>query len=219
MDRNFFRKLNTIVSVFLLFGCGVLNAQVTIGSNLNPNSDALLDMKQGADNLSYKGMLLPRVMLEGTNSKAPLSAHVAGMFVYNMKNDSNGSDGTDGVYEGIYYNDGTRWVRVVEGPKWFYMPSFNLPMDAESYPATKTFPLYDEYVRQFAGSTSFVSSNSALTSLTPLYPVGQLDFVVTDYDPSVITVDGIDADGILHYTALTADISQRAYINIILVIK
>src|SRR5690606_38623309 len=53
-----------------------------------------------------KGVLLPRVELESTTSASPLSAHVEGMTVYNTATAGN-------VTPGQYYNDGTKWNRIV----------------------------------------------------------------------------------------------------------
>ncbi|MCL2597770.1 MAG: hypothetical protein FWD66_09000 [Paludibacter sp.] len=221
MEKRVKKTFFTVATIALLLGNGVLiNAQVTIGADIAPNSDALLDMTQGVDNLSYKGMLLPRVMLAGTKVSTPLSAHVQGMFVYNMNKNSYGSDGTDGVYEGIYYNDGSRWVRVEEGPKWFYMPSFNLPIPSVG---SFSFNLYKEYERQFTKAITnplFMSSNSAVTTITdPLYTPEQLDFVVIDYDPTIITVTSITPQGVMYYNVLTTEIPDRSYINIVFRVK
>ncbi|WP_423130039.1 beta strand repeat-containing protein [Gaoshiqia sp. Z1-71] len=55
-----------------------------------------------------KGLLTNRVALTATTNPAPLSAHVAGIVVYNTA--TSGS-----VTPGIYYNDGTKWVAVAGG--------------------------------------------------------------------------------------------------------
>ena len=54
------------------------------------------------------GLLLPRVALVATYEVAPLSAHIAGMAVYNTAT----TPGADGVSPGYYFNDGDRWVRI-----------------------------------------------------------------------------------------------------------
>ena len=67
----------TIATFFIQEGYG----QVTIGSNLTPNKDALLDLQQ--ENSTEKGLLLPRVALKNTTLSDPMFAHLAGMTVYN----------------------------------------------------------------------------------------------------------------------------------------
>lgn len=85
-------------------------SQVGIGTT-NPNSNALLDV----DSSIYTGgILLPRLGLSSTASFAPLSAHVAGMIVYNTATAGD-------VTPGFYYNNGTLWVRIGGGTatdKW-----------------------------------------------------------------------------------------------------
>lgn len=78
-------------------------SQVTIGSSIPPQKDALLDIKENEDGTSEKGLLIPRVSLTSTVLASPLSSHVKGMVIYNTatKND---------VTPGLYYNDGKKWI-------------------------------------------------------------------------------------------------------------
>src|SRR5688572_5924249 len=80
-------------------------AQVKVGDNpttINPNS--ALEVES-----SNKGIRFPRIALSATNNPSPLSAHVEGMMVYNTA-----TAGTPpaNVIPGIYYNDGTKWLKV-----------------------------------------------------------------------------------------------------------
>ena len=102
-------KVTRNIAVLIAVGTTSIGfAQVTqqkIGNNptlINPN--AALEVES-----TDKGILLPRVGLTATNSFAPLSAHVAGMTVYNTA-----TAGTEpnNVTPGYYYNDGTQWVRI-----------------------------------------------------------------------------------------------------------
>lgn len=91
---------------------GTLRAQVTIGSNAAPDGNAILDLKNMADpNASTKGLLLPRVALTATTNATPLTAHVAGMAVYNT---ATAGTAPNNVTPGYYYNDGTKWVRIAD---------------------------------------------------------------------------------------------------------
>ena len=63
-----------------------------------PNAAAGLDV-----DFPDKGMLIPRVSLTSTSSFAPLSAHVAGMIVFNTAT-------ANDVVPGFYYDNGTSWV-------------------------------------------------------------------------------------------------------------
>mgnify|MGYP006151389397 FL=1 len=72
----------------------------TAPSTLSPN--AILDLS-GTTN---RGFLLPRLALTGTANSAPLSGTItSGMLVYNTATAGD-------VTPGVYYADGTRWVRV-----------------------------------------------------------------------------------------------------------
>jgi hypothetical protein len=78
-----------------------LGAQVKVGNNPTViNSNAILDI-ESAD----KGVLLPRMALTATANASPLTAHVAGMFVYNTAT-------VNDVTPGTYYNNGARWIRA-----------------------------------------------------------------------------------------------------------
>jgi hypothetical protein len=78
-------------------------AQVGIGTTM-PNANAALEVSSTA--AENKGLLLPKVALTGTVSVAPLSAHVAGMTVYNT------ATVTD-VTPGYYFNDGLKWIKML----------------------------------------------------------------------------------------------------------
>ncbi|MFV0390881.1 MAG: hypothetical protein ACK5KP_03200 [Paludibacteraceae bacterium] len=100
-------------NILISFTLGILSfvniqAQVTMGSNIDPNSNAILDLKNVAnEDASTKGLLLPRVALTSTTAYAPLTAHVAAMVVYNTAT-------TGDVTPGYYYNDGTKWMRIAD---------------------------------------------------------------------------------------------------------
>ena len=84
-----------------------LHAQVVIGNetevDLSPDEDAILDLRSGGN----KGLLLPRLSLKNKYLPDPLSAHTAGMVVYNI--------GTNTILpEGYYFSDGHQWIQIVD---------------------------------------------------------------------------------------------------------
>lgn len=84
-------------------------AQVKVGNNPTViNGNAVLDIES-----TNKGVLLPRLALTATSNASPLSAHVAGMFVYNTAT-------VNDVTPGIYYNNGTQWqfMKSVNDEPW-----------------------------------------------------------------------------------------------------
>lgn len=94
-----------------------VQAQVTIGAELKPEKGALLDLKQkqnsgeqGSDLANAdKGVLLPRVELQASNSLVPLYENATpqealrstGMTVYNV---------SDNLRLGILFWDGEKWI-------------------------------------------------------------------------------------------------------------
>ena len=97
----------------MLCSLGMLktHAQVGMPTN-NPNKNSVLDLNR-TDGTSNKGLLLPKVALTAANSPSPLSAHVAGMCVYNTATVGTGGNA---VTPGEYYNDGTEWLRMPTSP-------------------------------------------------------------------------------------------------------
>jgi hypothetical protein len=72
---------------------------VAINATLNPaNPSAGLDV-----DFANLGLLIPRVALTSTTGFAPLSAHVAGMMVFNTATAGD-------VVPAFYINDGTKWI-------------------------------------------------------------------------------------------------------------
>ncbi|MCU0328892.1 MAG: hypothetical protein MUE53_07870, partial [Chitinophagales bacterium] len=99
-----------IVLLITLLSIGISNiglAQVKIGSNPNTiNSNAILELES-----SDKGIILPRVRLTSVFDSVTVGRHTEGMYVYNLN--QRGTDSTR-VVPGIYFNNGFRWVRVLD---------------------------------------------------------------------------------------------------------
>jgi trimeric autotransporter adhesin len=102
MKRKFYFKGFLLLFALLLTVSGFSqNAGISAGGATPPNAAAGLDV-----NFTTKGLLIPRVTLVSTTSFSPLSAHVAGMVVYNTATAGD-------VTPGLYFNNGTAWVRTV----------------------------------------------------------------------------------------------------------
>jgi len=207
------RKINSgilILFITSLFFSLPLKAQVTIGSKDLPNPSAALDVRSN----DYYGLLLPSLALISTADATVLAGgvHVPGMLVYNTAT-------ANDVRPGVYYDNGTKWVRV--GERWFYLPSFKLSITAKGGPFE--FDLYGEYKKQFtkAGNSEFVSSNTSasITDVQPVYTSSQLDFYVTAYPKDYMTVTSISAAGIMYYTVSSTNIPEGSVINVIIVVK
>jgi len=99
-------KKFTFFVVMLLFFCSVLNAQVGINSdNSAPDNSAMLDVKS-----TSKGFLPPRVALTAADVAGPVTAPVAGLFVYNT---ATSGTAPNNVVPGYYCWNGTRWVAAI----------------------------------------------------------------------------------------------------------
>ncbi len=79
---------------------GYATGPVGVGTT-SPNANAELEVSS-----TTKGFLLPRVALVATNNPAPMSAHVAGMMVFNTAT-------VNDVAPGFYFNSGSFWTKAV----------------------------------------------------------------------------------------------------------
>jgi hypothetical protein len=211
--------------VFTTLSAQQISAQVTIGSYDAPDADAILDLKE-TDSISTKGLLLPRVKLQSTSSAAPLSAHVGGMVVYNTVTAGD-------VTPGYYYNDGTKWQRIVSSsgkamPDYFYMPSIVLPVDAASllwgaYNSGNqqfTIDLYtDIYAKQFGLTDATTSFKSVGAGSLPLKQADELEYFIVYYDKNVFQIQSLGADGKLVYKANAGNVTEATFMNVVFKIK
>lgn len=93
--------------MFCSVGVTSVYSQVGMSTN-NPNKDAVLDLNR-TDGTNTKGLLLPKVALTALNNSAPMTAHVAGMHVWNT---ATAGTGVNAVTPGEYFNDGVKWLRI-----------------------------------------------------------------------------------------------------------
>ena len=219
MKKNFTQKVLVLLALIL---CTVkLNAQITIGADQAPNADAVLDIVS-----NNKGLLLPRVSLTSTDAASPLSAHVAGMLVYNIA--TAGTEPTN-VTPGIYFNNGTSWLRTgdfgrsaseMPSGTWIYCPPFELAWTSGE--TGKTVNLFDHYTNGLSGYTT--SSNSKMTTgstevLDLVSAATDFDYLVR-YHGSSITITNIDSStGIMTYSCNTTVPSNTDFLSVILIKK
>ncbi|MBL7712923.1 MAG: hypothetical protein JNL13_10675 [Chitinophagaceae bacterium] len=93
----------------LLAQSKIKDGTVSPSSSL-PSANAILELES-----ANKGLLLPRVALNSVLDASPLSAHVAGITIYNTV--SAGSP-PDDVQPGFYYNNGSRWIMLSSRGPW-----------------------------------------------------------------------------------------------------
>jgi hypothetical protein len=190
-----------------------------------------LDLKDhvaGSDNETSNsgGLVLPRVQLVSKTTLQPFIASASGtnltehigLTVYNLTT-------TNGFHEGIYVWTGTEWRILELASSYVYVPSFNLP-----WGTNLEYNLYlNAYKANFnpTGTTSYISSRgTGIVVPFPDFDDAPTDFyyVVTYYDPQVLTITQIEENGIMHYTkgpgAATAVVPpDDAYINVVMIRK
>ncbi|MDR1951218.1 MAG: hypothetical protein LBP96_03195 [Bacteroidales bacterium] len=93
-----------ILLLFMIQNATSIQAQIRLGGSTAPNQNAILDLNTGDTVNGSKGLLLPRVALVSCAHASPLTEHVRGMCVYNTAT-------ANDVLPGMYYNDGTKWIR------------------------------------------------------------------------------------------------------------
>lgn len=210
--------------LFCTFSFSTIKAQVTIGSLDSPHEDALLDLKEDDSGFSRKGLLLPRVQLKGATDPSPLGNHVKGMFVYNTEYISSEFN------EGIYYNDGAKWVKTSAtggsttptGSGFFYMPSIVLPTDVSApeynnIDETFTVDLYNIYSSQFKLTDTGNSVKNPGATTIPVPVNTALDYFVIYFDNNVFTDVALSNSGSLTYKLKTGYvITEKTYMNIVL---
>lgn len=213
------KTMNTKIFILatILFSA-VASAQVKIGgTDGKPNESAMLDIEA-----TNKGVLLPRVALSKTDIASPLTAHVAGMTVYNTASTKSATE-VNGVVPGFYYNDGTKWNQMVttdnKAVKFFYMPS--ITFDTSQTLSRQTKDLYTEYKKQFSlptGGNHVKSTNAPADGIPYFTSATDLYYYVTDYDPAVFSNIEIDDNGVMTYD-VTAAATDCTLINVVFVVK
>lgn len=96
-----------VIALILFTSFFSTNAQVKVSNSsgtVNPQS--ILQLESSGND---KGFLLTRITLQAANLSSPLSAHVAGMVVYNT---ATAGTAPNTVTPGLYYNNGTSWVKL-----------------------------------------------------------------------------------------------------------
>ncbi|MDR0680299.1 MAG: hypothetical protein LBG15_00380 [Dysgonamonadaceae bacterium] len=92
------RKIIYLVLMLLFLSVASMKARVTIGSDQDPHSGAVLDLsKVKGQNL---GLLLPRISLENVTDwqLKGSSDNGLGMLVYNINPNTIGGNGSAGIY-------------------------------------------------------------------------------------------------------------------------
>jgi hypothetical protein len=231
--------LKTIFILVFAFSAWMnTDAQVIIGLNEMPIKGGLLELKDrmaGPDSVTSTsgGLVLPRVRLFSETTLEPFigladpewnssnqgqtRANHIGLTVYNLTEDAN-------FRQGIYFWNGNKWLPLEVASSYIYLPSFNLPWVTTG---TNTVNLYQVYRDNFMPSATTRYFSSRQGNASPLaFPDYVSDpeafyYVVTYYNPDVITISEISLFGVMTYTnaGKGAVPPEDAFINIVLVRK
>jgi hypothetical protein len=215
--------LTATVVIFSFFTAN-LDAQVTIGESVNPDAQAVLDLKSKAENretTGAKGLLLPRVTLKSkfdptpfTNTTAP-DTLTPGMTVYNKADNlTTLSPGDAPLAAGLYVWTGNEWISA-NSDDWFYMPSTTINTEFNGLPKPP-FDLYQVYADQFNPPAKKSLGAPDLF----VQPLARTDFYyyVIGYTSTVFNIIQISANGIMDYDIIdVAD--ENTYINVVFVKK
>jgi len=184
-------------------------AQVRIGTDADPDSNAMLDLR-GAGATDGKGVLFPRVALSDYDDVDDFATSPApGMTVYNI-------GVTDApLSAGVYVWDGARWnsTNSIDG-EWFYMPSTLINVDPGN---DKQINLFTEFVKYENKAVGSAGAPPVTKSLTP-GNAGDYFYYVIDYDDTVFRDIVIASNGSMTYDVI-APATESTYINIIFVRK
>jgi hypothetical protein len=140
-------------------------SQVGIGTT-TPDTDAALDIFT-----TDQGVLFPRIALTSTVDAAPLSAYVAGMKVYNT---ATAGTSPNNVVPGMYYSDGTQWVKYAGTTPEFspartvYVDTAN-PNSATTYDEGQSPFLYDDTAMGCIANTNYVDDPTLADDTANLY--------------------------------------------------
>lgn len=98
-----------LIAAFAASGITYTNAQQNVSLNNDggpPDNSAMLDVRN-----PNKGLLIPRILLTGTNDIATIPSPVVSLMVYN----TNTTAGGTAVSPGYYYWSGSGWLKINTG--------------------------------------------------------------------------------------------------------
>ncbi len=213
----------------LVLSVNLASAQVTIGSDKDPEKAALLELKSfnatnpggATTDEQGGGLLFSRVALEEKSSLKPFipsggsveekSQHT-GLVVYNVQDIP-----AQSLKEGLYMWNGSQWVQItgkVGREKFFYMPA--LPINTSTLGTQPPVDLHSIYKEQFispkAKSAGAPSQIPVFENATDLY------YYVTSYDETVFSNFTITADGKMTYEVIN-NANSWSFVNVVFVIK
>ncbi|KQN36371.1 hypothetical protein ASE92_09675 [Pedobacter sp. Leaf41] len=180
MKKNLLLVLVLTLSIFSAVAQQKMKDGTVVQSNL-PNKDAILELES-----NNKGLLFSRVMLKDSKNPAPLSAHAAGMMVYNTQKIAD-------LVPGIYFNDGTQWILARQGQAsgitynpvtytiTYVDPATNLPVNIDLKDVIKKNETVTSLVKQEKGTYLYTSESGKTTTINvPADVINNFQSIVND---------------------------------------
>lgn len=215
--------MKRIIKLFLFFLC-ITSMYAQTGINTKDPKVSLETEPISTGPNTPEGMKAPQLKKSELQLKDPqYTSDLSGTVIYVTEIDNNIFTPKTQLVVGVgyYYFDGTIWRSVGQAKDFFYLPPFDLKLPSNA--TTLNIDLYnDVYKKNYVktGNPHWVSNNAALTQVPNLYQVNELDFVVTHYDPNILTINSISPQGIMNYTIVDRDVyTFQSYITIVVVIK
>lgn len=185
--------------VVLQILCSPLYSQIGIYDE--PHSSSVLDVN--SPSLGHKGVLLPRL---STVQKNAVSSPAHSLLVYDTDKNC--------ISQNLGSEAAPQWTCLtLFNRSFFYMPSINISTVTLG---SSSIDLFTIYKNQFG--TAMYNSPGAPSEIPRFMNAGDLYYYVTYHNPSRITINGINANGLMSYT-VTKKANYDDYINIVFVIK
>lgn len=154
ITKNSFRQIILFIGAVLF----IMNAQAQVGiGTATPDASAQLEITA-----TNKGLLIPRVVLGGTNDISTITSPKTSLLVYNT---STSGSGTTAVSPGFYYWDGTQWERLdLKGTSWSL--TGNSGITSNNFIGTlDTQPIYFRVNNDWAGFIGDMSKSQTFFGL------------------------------------------------------
>ncbi|MBD8347917.1 MULTISPECIES: hypothetical protein [unclassified Dysgonomonas] len=192
-----------MTQLYLVFFLLWLNLSVysQIGINTEtPHRSAALDVNAPNND---KGLLLPTMT---TSEKNAIANPANSLLVYDTDKNC--------ISQNLGSEIAPAWTCLtLFNRKFLYMPSINIKT---TVPGNAQLDLYKIYKDQFSTPMSISAGGPA--SIPSFAAATDLYYYVTYYDPTLLTINSIDANGVMDYTVLR-NANFDAYMNIIFVIR
>lgn len=138
--------------------------------------------------------------------------------------DINDNEGTATDKIVVADTDGVLKTLKAAMPKFFYMPSVEIPTHNTStgilLTGTQTIDLYASYTEQFGFTGGVGQARSNNASTIPTIPADELDYFITYFDTDVFQNVAVSTEGVLTYSVKSdAVVTPKTFMNIVFKVR